>query len=255
MHPEHRQTDHRIRFDWGREGAAAVVPGCAVAVVVDVLTFSTTLTVAIEAGAVVYPYRWDPAAAAGYAAERDATVAVGRSQAAPGRPSLSPASIRRANGVRRLVLPSPNGSALAFALADAGVAVVGACLRNATAVARWVTAHTAGPVAVIAAGERWPDGALRPAVEDLWGAGAVLRVLAAADPDGCSPESLAAVAAFDAASPSIDARLRDSASGRELAAKGFAGDVGIAAELDTTTVVPLLRDAAFVDASTEGPDR
>ena len=48
--PEHRQYGHRIRFDWGREGAAAVADGCEVAVVVDVLSFTTTLTVALDGG-------------------------------------------------------------------------------------------------------------------------------------------------------------------------------------------------------------
>ncbi|MFF0815828.1 2-phosphosulfolactate phosphatase [Rhodococcus sp. NPDC003318] len=253
--PAHSQDAYRFRFDWGREGAAAVVPGCDVAVVVDVLSFTTTLTVAIDAGAAVYPYPWDPEAAADHAARLDATLAVGRSKAGPGQPSLSPASIRAAGTLERLVLPSPNGSALSFALAEAGVAVVGACLRNASAVARWIVARAGGPVAVIAAGERWPDGTLRPAAEDLWGAGAVLGALAAADPAGASPEALTAAAAFAAVAPSIGGRLRDCASGRELVAKGFAGDVEVSAELDTTTTVPLLRGLAFEDAPTRGEDR
>lgn len=259
--PEHRQYGHRIRFDWGREGAAAVADGCEVAVVVDVLSFTTTLTVALDAGAAVYPYPWDPAGAASYAAERDAVVAVGRSVAGPGQPSLSPLSLRAGAVPRRLVLPSPNGSALAFALADTDTAVgasplvVGACLRNASVVARWIAGRGAGSVAVLAAGERWPDGTLRPAVEDLWGAGAVLRALADLGGHGMSPEALAAAAAFVDARPSIGALLDDCASGRELTAKGFAGDVGVAAEIDTSGVVPLLRDAAFVDASTEGAAR
>lgn len=51
--------------------------------------------------------------------------------------------------------------------------MVGASLRNRRAVARWLT-EQAGPteqtgrVVVIAAGERWPDGSLRPPIEDLW---------------------------------------------------------------------------------------
>jgi 2-phosphosulfolactate phosphatase len=67
------------------------------------------------------------------------------------------------------VLPIPNGSAIATALG--GKPVVAACLRNAAAVAGRLTAEGFGtaqrPIVVIAAGEQWPDGPLRPAVEDL----------------------------------------------------------------------------------------
>ena len=58
---EHGQTAYRRRFDWGPTGAGAIVadagPGD-VAVVVDVLSFTTTLSVAIEQGITVYPYAW-----------------------------------------------------------------------------------------------------------------------------------------------------------------------------------------------------
>lgn len=84
------------------------------------------------------------------------------STAAPG--SLSPAALRRAPFTPRLVLPSPNGSAIAAAAHQS--LVVAGCLRNATATARWLAERGLGntdrPVTVIAAGERWPDGSLRP---------------------------------------------------------------------------------------------
>ena len=135
--------------------------------------------------------------------------------------SLSPAAMSRVSGVDRVVLPSPNGSSIAFGLDDGGCTVVGACLRNRTAVARWLLMQD-GTVAVVAAGERWPDGSLRPCAEDLWGAGAVLALL----PDeGLSPEARVAADAFRAVEPSLTASLRGCAGGRELAAAGFAEDV------------------------------
>jgi 2-phosphosulfolactate phosphatase len=245
--PAHRQHGHRVRFDWGPTGAAAVAAGADVAVVVDVLSFTTTLCVAVERGMTVLPYRWKDERAEAYAAERSATLAVGRLEARSLEDrggtavSLSPGAMARATGVDRVVLPSPNGSSISFGLADLGCTVVGACLRNRSAVADWLTGH-GGTVAVIAAGERWPDGSLRPASEDLWGAGGVLALLPRED---LSPEARLAADAWLAVEPTLDAGLRTCASGVELIAAGFAEDVDVAVELDVSGVVPLLTDAEF----------
>jgi 2-phosphosulfolactate phosphatase len=230
-------------------GAAALVadarPGD-VAVVVDVLSFTTTLSVALDHGIEVLPYPWATADAPAYAAERGATLALGRRAGlARNSVSLSPASFDDVDGIDRVVLPSPNGSAISFALRDAGATVVGACLRNASAVARWLTGRD-GRVSVIAAGEGWPDGSLRPGVEDLWGAGAVLAALGL---DEASPEARVAAAAYDGVRADLGRVLGDCASGRELTAAGFARDVEFAASADTSVVVPVLRDDTFVDAS------
>jgi 2-phosphosulfolactate phosphatase len=247
MNPAHRQLDHRVRFDWGPTGAAAIASGADLAVVVDVLSFTTTLCVAIERGMTVLPYRWKDERAAAYAEQSAATLAVGRLEARslPGGAgaSLSPAAMARVSGVDRVVLPSPNGSSIAYGLADSGCTVVGACLRNRAAVARWLLAH-GGTVAVVAAGERWPDDSLRPAAEDLWGAGAVLALLPR---DDLSPEARVAADAFQAVEASLAASVHGCASGLELSAADFAEDVAVAAELDVSDVVPVLADGEFRD--------
>lgn len=124
-------------------------------------------------------------------------------------------------------------------------------LRNAAAVAGWIEASMepgTGDVAVIAAGERCRDGTLRPAVEDLWGAGAVIAGLAAAGWTSVSPEAQAAVDGYAA----IRGRERDAllacASGRELVDRGYRADVEIAAEVNVSAAVPLLLDGYFVAA-------
>jgi 2-phosphosulfolactate phosphatase len=234
-----------VRFDWGPPGADAIGPGAAVVAVVDVLSFTTTLTVAVQRGMSVLPYRWRDESAEQVAREHRAVLAVGRSRAGPGQVSLSPDSILRAGGIARLVLPSPNGSTVAARLAATGATVLGVSLRNATAAANWVRERRgAGAVAVVAAGERWFDGPLRPAVEDLWGAGAFIGALGGG---GLSPEAGAALAAYQRVSESLSTALRECASGRELIGNGYPADVAMAGELDASTAVPVLTEGWFID--------
>ena len=134
----------------------------------------------------------------------------------------------------------PRRRTVALAAAGSGATVLAGCLRNATAVAR-AALRLGRTLAVVAAGERWPDGSLRPAVEDLLGAGAVLAAL---DHPAPSPEARAAAGAFRSAD--LPTALRECASGRELAGAGYANDVAVAARLDASDVVPVLSDRAFV---------
>ncbi len=245
MNPTHRQLGHRVRFDWGPTGAEAVASGADIAVVIDVLSFTTTLCVAVERGMTVLPFGWKDERAAAYAEEHAATLAVGRLEGRALPPSsaasLSPAAMSQVSGIERIVLPSPNGSSISFGLADTGATVVGACLRNRTAVADFLAAR-GGTVAVVAAGERWPDDSLRPAVEDLWGAGAVLALLPRAD---LSPEARLAADAFLAVEASLVASVHGCAGGQELTAAGFGEDVDVAAALDVSDVVPVLEGGEF----------
>jgi len=245
------QASHGVRFDWGPTGGQAIAEGADVAVVVDVLSFSTSLSVAADLGIVVLPYPWEAEDAPTYAAQNRAVLAVGRSAAEPGDVSMSPASVRTAGPIERLVLPSPNGSAISVALAPIATTVVGACLRNAAAVADWIArehdAETAS-IAVVAAGELWPDGSLRPAIEDLWGAGAVLAALEDHDWPGLSPEAAMAADAYRLIAGREESHLMVCASGHELVEAGYAEDVAVAAEVGAGTTVPLLSDRGFIAA-------
>jgi 2-phosphosulfolactate phosphatase len=262
----YRQGDYRIRFDWGPEGADAVAPGAAFVAVVDVLSFTTTLTVAVERGIRVRPHRWRDESAVAAARQHGAALAVGRSEAGPGEVSLSPETVQHAQGIERLVLPSPNGSTVAARVAASGSTVVGVSLRNAGAAAAWVRSRAGDrAVAVVAAGERWNDGPLRPAAEDLWGAGAFIAALigdhpqtaggdaadepTAADGAGLSPESRAALAAWRDIAADLPAALADCASGRELIGNGYPGDVAVAGERTDSPAVPVLVDGWFIDAT------
>lgn len=251
--PAHRQSEAQVRFGWGPVGALATLAD--VAVVVDVLSFSTTVDVAVSRGIEVLPFAWQDDRAAAHAAAHDAVLAVGRLEArASGlvdAVSLSPDRMLEARGVDRVVLPSPNGSTICALLADGGAEVVAGCLRNAAAVAHHV-ASRGGTVTVVAAGERWPDGSLRPADEDLWGAGAILSALVEAGVEGISIEARIAIAAYDAVRGDLPAALHACASGRELVAKGFGADVDVAAVGGASQSVPVLVGDRFRDAAT-GP--
>lgn len=254
------QSGYRVRLEWGPVGGAEVVDRHTYAVVADVLSFTTCVSVAADRGLDVLPWRASAPDedADSYAAEHAAVRALGRDEARErGGVSLSPDSLRQApSDLRRVVLPSPNGATTVVDLAERCAGVVAGCLRNRTAVAAWLAERLAegSAVALVPAGERWAaDGSLRPAVEDLYGVGAVLEALLAASPDlEPSPEAAVALAAWRSAvgaSADVAGALRATGSGRELVERGYGTDVDIAAELDASDEVPLLMGTTFVSQS------
>jgi 2-phosphosulfolactate phosphatase len=244
MTSPHAQNDYDLRLEWSPQGLQTVVEGCRAVIVVDVLIFSTWVEIACSRGALVYPSPWRGDDAQRTAAAVGGIAAVGRLEVDSEHPlSLSPTSLTDVPAGTRLVLPSRNGAQVSLAAGRAGVMTIAGCLRNASAVA--AAARKLAPVAVIAAGERRADGGLRPCVEDLLGAGAIIDQLKG----DLSPEAEVAAAAWRALRGDLEARLLASASGRELTAIGFAADVVLASKPDISATVPVFRDGAY---SSEG---
>ena len=256
------QLDAEVRFEWGHQGLDALLAGgVRTVVIVDVLRFTSAVDVACSRGAAVTPWPDDDEGAAEEASRRGSVLARGpRAGGDTSQPSLSPVSLRNLQPGDHLLLPSPNGATLAHRAAAAGVTVLAGCLRNAAAVAAAVTAF---PVAVVAAGERWPDGSLRLAVEDAWGAGAVIAALGPATredpaagllamfgnalqaaPPAKPPRTLSPEASWAATAIPADLAtlLPRTTSGRELEASGWSLDIEVAAARDVSHTVPKLDD-------------
>lgn len=241
--PQHAAP--RVDLEWGLTGARHQAEVADVVVVVDVLSFSTAVTVACERGVRVWPH---PGGEPAMMLARSIDAVLAGTRAHGSGPSLSPASLVDLEQGTRLVLPSPNGSTISNALMQARGTVLLGCLRNARAVAAHcaeVLAEGGGSrIAVVAAGERWGDGSLRPAYEDLVGAGAVIDRLAALVPGlVLSPDADAAAVAFRHRRD-----LADTPSGLELVERDFAADVEVASHVDASDAVPVLRDGSFTPA-------
>ena len=232
------QREFDLRCEWALPGRRAAGPGCRAVVIVDVLSFSTCVDIAVGRGASVLPYRWKDAKAAGFALRNQAHLA--SPHRSWGDWSLSPASLQSIPAGTALVLPSPNGSTLC--LAEDGVPVYTACLRNAAAVAARLAA-AGGPLAVIPAGEQWEDGTLRPCLEDWIGAGAVLSLL----PGTPSPEAELAIAGYERFRGDLCGVLWRCGSGKELRERGFPEDVELAAAYGASSAVPFLSGDRFID--------
>jgi 2-phosphosulfolactate phosphatase len=231
-----------VYSEWGLQGVERFRQQVPVLVIVDVLSFSTAVDIAISRGASISPFPPGDARAIRAAANRLGVQAASAKRSSDGQFSLSPTSLETLKPGDRLLLPSPNGSRLC--LLAGGVEVLTACLRNAKAVAAKAQAMAAGAdLAVIAAGERWPDDSLRPAIEDLIGAGAVIEALDMT----LSAEAEVARGAFRAARWSLGEFVRGSVSGQDLLGRGFAHDLELASDLNISGVAPLMRDGAFID--------
>ena len=231
------QQEFEVRCEWGRLGIGQLAPICDALIIVDVLSFSTCVDIAVGNGAIVYPYQWKDESALSYAQSLDAILANFDRKFDTGY-SLAPTSLLHIASGTRLVLPSPNGSLLS--LATGQTPTFAGCIRNAKAIAR--SAQRLGSrIGVVPAGERWPDGSLRPALEDLIGAGAIIHYLGGK----CSPELELAEIAFLRFKDDLASCLIQCSSGKELIGRGFANDVDLAAALNQSQASPRLTDGAY----------
>jgi 2-phosphosulfolactate phosphatase len=248
----YEQDGFDLRVEWGLDGVHALGPHCAVLVIVDVLSFTTTVDIAVGRGGRVLPLPWRDERAAEAAAKAGATLTSSgltsaaehsRLVASPGGWTLRPSSLVELPAGTFLAIASPNGATLSAAAAETGTTVLAGCLRNASAVAK-VAAEIAGdrPVGIVPAGERWrPDNRLRPSLEDYLGAGAI----AAAVTGRTAPSAEASLAIQAYQAEKVPELLAASVSGRELAAAGVPRDVELAGEVDVSGVVPLLSDGVY----------
>jgi|ERR1035437_5717663 2-phosphosulfolactate phosphatase len=124
------QAAFDIRCEWGLAGMRHLARVSDVVIVVDVLSFSTSVEIAVSRGAVVFAYRWDDETAHDFAVKVDAIVADHKNEAGF---NLSPASLIDLPGNSRLVLPSPNGSTICLAAGEAELLI--GSLKNCKAVA------------------------------------------------------------------------------------------------------------------------
>lgn len=227
-----------IRLEWGSNAIEHMAGNVDCVIIVDVMSFSTCVSVATKRGASVYPYAWKDDSAKGYASRLGAVTAGNTRRFDGSEYSLSPLSLANIPAQTKLVLPSPNGSALAFKARDSGAAVFCACLRNLNATVIACAAYR--NILVVPSGEKWPDGSLRPALEDWLVAGGVIAQLPERNP---SPEALAAAASFHALPVTA---LRQCSSARELIERGFSADVDLCLATDADDRACRLQHDHFV---------
>jgi 2-phosphosulfolactate phosphatase len=158
---EDRGPEAGILFGWGLNALRQVHSIARVIVVVDIFSFTTAAGIAVERGGCVYPYPRPLTEDAEFFSalevrgrELGALVATRRDS----HLSSSPQSMQRIEPGQRVILPSLNGATLCRAAEEEvlGVIMV-ANLRNALVTSEYIR-HLPGPVAVMAAGERWPVG-------------------------------------------------------------------------------------------------
>lgn len=223
-----------IRLDWGWEGAARAGRRGDVLVVVDTLRFSTAVATGVAHGLRLRPVTFD--------------------STHTNKAYLSPLAIQTLPEGTALDLPSPNG-ATCCCKAEGAAAIYAGSLVNAAAVAAAVR-QEGRPITVLACGERWQapgeDGALRFAIEDFLGAGAVITAL---DGLSSSPDAKAARAAFLSARQQLLPRLLACESGVELVEKGREDDIHFAAQESVLAVAPKLAPDGFFSKNDNFNDR
>lgn len=235
----YNQNEYDIRLEWGQKGVEELSIISDVVIIVDILSFSTCVDIVTNNFASVIPYKWKDETAVEFAKGKNAILADHRRQFSTSY-SLSPTSLLNVKSEEKIVLPSPNGSTLSLATRD--TLTLCGCLRNAKAVTEY--AMKAGKkIALVPAGEQWPDRSLRPCFEDLIGAGAIIYYLKGT----LSPESTTALSAFNAYKENLTEGLLKCSSGKELIERGFQNDLILAGDFNCSRSVPILKNGEYIN--------
>jgi 2-phosphosulfolactate phosphatase len=243
------QSPYECKLEWGRRGARDAAERGDIVIIVDVLSFSSTIVAALSSGAIIFPYPPDLDGKK-YASSIGAKYILGRAEAARmGNPTLSPVSFNENHRNQRYVLSSLNGAYCSWIASKGAPLLIGSFL-NASAVAVMaddLQAETGADITVVPCGEMWNDGRenedrLRPSIEDYLGAGAILAELSG----GKSPEAEVCVGAFTSSVERLKDLVWDSGSGRELRGRGYEDDVSYCSQLNVTGIVPIMKDGRFI---------
>ncbi|MEV4317805.1 2-phosphosulfolactate phosphatase [Actinocrispum sp. NPDC049592] len=225
------QDGFGVRLEWGLDGVRALAPHCTVLIIVDVLSFSTSVDLIVGQGGRATLANWNG------------------DDYGPRRPS----ALKSVQAGSEVLMRSPNGGNLCEQAAITTQVMAG-CLRNANAVAdRAIDLADRGPVGVIAAGEQWgvnlnergEPGKLRMAIEDYLGAGALVSALLAEGYSPASPEAALAATTFRTAEPYLGELLGGCGSGLELGEKGLAEDIALAGQVNVSKAAPHLVNGVF----------
>lgn len=226
------QNKHHIC--WGIDGLSYYGAFYSAIVVVDVLSFCTTVDIAVSKGGSIIPTAIeDEFVLQSLAKKQNAFLAKKRSE--PGF-TLSPASMKALQPKQRVLLPSLNGSTLIDLASKFEKPVFAGCIRNSQALACFLTQKKYFPILFVVAGERFPNRTLRPSMEDLWGVGSILTAL-----DGDKTvEAKCAAENFEATADHLQEALTECESGQELFKSGYQKDIELAADYNASDCVSIL---------------
>jgi 2-phosphosulfolactate phosphatase len=235
------QSEFNIKLEWGLPGIEQLALVSDVIIIVDVLSYSTCVDIAVSSEAIIYPYKYKDDSAVEYAKSIGAELA-DRDRNSSGY-TLSPLSLKNIPSGTKLVLPSPNGATLS--ISTGSITTICGGLRNAKAVAEYAMSIGKN-ISVIPAGEKWQEhykskGSLRFAIEDLIGAGAIISFLKGS----LSPESESALAVYESVKNDLKEEIKKCSSGKELIERGFEEDVNLACELNVSDCVPVLTNGRY----------
>lgn len=225
------QDGFGVRLEWGLDGVETLAPYCTVLIIVDVLSFTTSVDMIVGQGGRV-------------------TLRAASPQATGLR---RPSALKSVQPGQEFTMTSPNGGRLCERAAKQALVMAG-CLRNAAAVAdKAIDLADRGPIGVVPAGEQWGvsmrtgkfEGRMRVAIEDYLGAGSIVSELLALGYSPASPEAALAATTFRTAEPYLGDLLGGCGSGLELGEQGLSEDIAIAGQTNVSKATPQLVNGVF----------